>query len=69
MAGKKKLTGTVTLTLKVKQTDGPIPETLDALKEQLETDWDGLEVYFADPDLEEETVAKLTIEKFEVVTG
>lgn len=67
MAKKKPLTGSVTVTFKVKQTDGPTPETLDSLQEWIESEWDGTEAYIADPDLEEETVVELVVEKIEVI--
>jgi hypothetical protein len=62
---KPKLTGTLTVTFTFEQTDGPTPEIPDGLQDQLETDWDGLEVYFADPDEEDETVVVLTTKSFE----
>lgn len=65
---KKKLSGTMTVTFKVKQTDGATPETLDALETWIYEEWDGLEVYFPDPDEEEETVVELSIEKADVTT-
>lgn len=66
---KKKLNGTLTVTFKVKQTDGATPETLDALEEWVESEWGGLEAYIADPDQEDETVVELEIEKIEVTTN
>jgi hypothetical protein len=66
---KKKLTGTLTVTFKVQQTDGAVPETLDALEEWVESEWDGLEVYVADPGEEDETVVELEIEKITVTTN
>jgi hypothetical protein len=66
---KKKLTGTLTVTFKVKQTDGSVPETLDALEEWVESEWGGLEVYVADPGEEDETVVELEIEKITVTTN
>lgn len=68
MAKKKPLTGTVTVTFKVKQTDGPVPETLDSLEEWIESEWSGLEAYIADPELDEETTVELAAEKIVVVT-
>lgn len=65
---KKKLTGTLTVVFKVKQTDGATPETLDSLEEWIESEWAGLEVYIADPNEEEETVVELEVEKVDVAT-
>jgi hypothetical protein len=65
---KKKLTGTLTVVFKVKQTDGATPETLDSLEEWVDSEWSGLEVYAADPGEEEETVLELEIQKIEVAT-
>jgi hypothetical protein len=69
MARKKMLTGTITLTLKVTQTDGVVPETLESLKTWAEEELDGAEVYLADPDEEEETVVTLELVTAEVTTG
>jgi hypothetical protein len=65
---KKKLTGTLTVVFKVKQTDGATPETLDSLEEWVDSEWSGLEVYAADPNEEEETVLELEIQKIEIAT-
>jgi hypothetical protein len=65
---KKKLTGTLTVTFKVKQTDGVVPESLDELETWVHDEWGGLEVYVADPNEEEETVVELEVEKVEVTT-
>lgn len=65
---KKKLTGTMTVTFKVEQTDGDTPETLDQIEEWAEGEWEGLEVYFQDPDQDDETVVKLEIQKVEITT-
>lgn len=65
---KKKLKGTMTVTFKVEQTDGDTPETLDALAEWGYMEWEGLEVYFQDPEQEDETVVKLSPEKIEITT-
>lgn len=65
---KKKLTGILTVTFKVKQTDGAVPETLDSLEEWVESEWSGLEVYVADPNEEEETAVELEVVKVEVTT-
>jgi hypothetical protein len=65
---KKMLTGTVTVTFKVKQTDGPTPETLDSLEEWIDSEWGGLEVYIADPEEDEETVVELEVKKTVIVT-
>ncbi|MFE0472577.1 hypothetical protein ACFW2V_13280 [Streptomyces sp. NPDC058947] len=68
MARKQKLNGTATVTFKVKQTDGAIPETLDSLEEWIESEWGGLEVYIADPEQDEETVVELEVMKVEITT-
>lgn len=68
MARRKKLTGTLTVTFKVKQTDGPTPETLDSLEEWIESEWAGLEAYIADPEEDEETAVELEVVKVDITT-
>lgn len=70
MAKKKMLTGTMTVTFKVKQTDGDIPESLDELEAWAYEELDGMTAYFLDGtgEQEEETEVELEVVKAEVVT-
>lgn len=71
MAKRKNLTGTMTVTFKLKQTDGDTPESMDEVETWAYEELDGMKAYFIDPnkeDQEEDTEVELEIVKVEVTT-
>lgn len=71
MAKRKKLTGTMTVTFKLKQTDGDTPESMDEMETWVYEELEGMKAYFIDPnveDQEEDTEVELEVVKVEVTT-
>ncbi|WP_329147167.1 hypothetical protein OIU91_16565 [Streptomyces sp. NBC_01456] len=66
MANRKPYEKTVTVTFKVKHTEGPRPQDLGDLHRWIEEEWEGLEVYFqGDEEKDDESVVELAVVGFE----
>jgi hypothetical protein len=71
MARKKKLTGTMTVTFKLKQTDGDVPRSLDEVETWVYDELDGMSACFIDPndeDMEDDAEVTLEVVKVEITT-
>ncbi|MGW9067848.1 hypothetical protein ACWGQT_00150 [Streptomyces yangpuensis] len=58
----------LTVAFTVEYDDGPRPKSYEALATHLAEEWEGHEVYFQDPEKEDETSVRLFV-KFAEVSG
>jgi hypothetical protein len=65
----KKKNPTLTMTFEVEYSDGPRLKEYESLAVHLAEEWEGHEVYFQDPEKDEETSVLLYVKSAEITTG
>lgn len=62
-----KKTPKLIVTMSVEYNDGPKVESYEALAMHLAEEWEGLEVYFQDPDQDDETSVNLYVSSIDTI--